>query len=162
MQLPTQDTPNPLISNCSWTGTVSFSHDFRVPSTDRHEGNDLGRKSSERIECVARTIPRNVRDGLERKKLEILGWMWTKISLWWRFDCWQIESWHSSRYEDGIKVILTAMPLNWRDRGKRMPWKRNPQEYARITEDSAPGQPTGQIGILATRLLLILFSSSYR
>lgn len=63
---------------------------------------------------------------------------------------------------DGIKVILTAMPLNWRDRGKRMPWKRNPQEYARITEDTAPGQPTGQIGISATRLLLILFSSSYR
>lgn len=22
---------------------------------------------------------------------------------------------------DGIKVILTAMPLNWRDQGKRMP-----------------------------------------
>lgn len=24
-------------------------------------------------------------------------------------------------YGDGIKVILTAMPLNWRDQGKRMP-----------------------------------------
>lgn len=102
MQLPTQDTPNALISNCS-TGTVSFSDDSRVPSTDRHEGN-LGRESSERIECVARTIPRNVR-GDRRIRKEKVGNLRNdgceRERKYRMEEIRQIESWHSSRYEDG-------------------------------------------------------------